>query len=82
VCRLVPFYGLLLFSCDLSSSVFAKSEFICFVVLILSTVACVVVKSIVTYGFLLICAEVTGFWRGGAVVDGLLSLCKFHFLRG
>ena len=39
---LVPFYGLLLFSCVLSSSVIAESGLLC-VVLILSTVACIVV---------------------------------------
>jgi len=43
VCLLVPFYGLLLFSCVLSSSVIAESYLLCLVVLILSTAACVVV---------------------------------------
>ena len=43
VCLLVPFYGLLLFSCILSSSVIAESGLLCLVVVILSTVACVVV---------------------------------------
>jgi len=42
VCPLVPFYGLLLFSCVLSSSVNAESELLC-LVLILSTVTRVTV---------------------------------------
>ena len=40
MCCLVPFYGVLLFSCVLSSSVIAESELFC-LVLILNTVACV-----------------------------------------
>ena len=43
MCLLVPFYGLLPFSCVLSSSIIAEYGLLCLVVLILSTVACVVV---------------------------------------
>ena len=71
MCLLVPFYCLLLFSCVLSSSVIAESDLLCFVVLILSTVACVVVQSFVTYSFL-ICGVVAGFFL--AVVNGILSV--------
>ena len=52
---------------------------LCVVVLILKNVACVAVQSFVTYG-VLICVVGAGFFL--AVVNGLLSLCNFHFLRG
>ena len=53
---------------------------LCVVVLILKNVECVDVQSFVTYGVLLVCVVGAGFFL--AVVNGLLSLCNFHFLRG